>query len=192
MLCCRMQKIYPLLLLLILIHRPLLAEAPRPNIVFIISDDQSWTDYGFMGHAQIRTPHLDQLARQSLVFRRGYVCSSLCCPSLASLLTGKYSHQTKITGNEPPRPKGAGVNAYKDPAFRAQLQQLNDEVGSDRSLLVLCTAFRGRGDYPNITVKKIPKQVLSRCEWGHDDYSLQVENLPKAPPKAGQQDLDLA
>ena len=63
-----------------------------------------------------------------------------------------------------------------------QLQQLNDEVGSDHSLLVLCTAFRGRGDYPNITVKKIPKQVLSRCEWGHDDYSLQVENLPQAPP----------
>ena len=63
-----------------------------------------------------------------------------------------------------------------------QLQQLSDEVGAERSLLVLCTAFRGRGDYPNLTVKKIPKQVLSRCEWGHDDYSLQVENLPKAPP----------
>lgn len=63
-----------------------------------------------------------------------------------------------------------------------QLQQLSDEVGSGRSLLVLCTAFRGRGDYPNLTVKKIPKQVLSRCEWGHDDYSLRVENLPKAPP----------
>ena len=70
-----------------------------------------------------------------------------------------------------------------------QLQQLSDEVGSERSLLVLCTAFRGRGEYPNLTVKKIPKQVLSRCEWGHDDYSLQVENLPKAPPKAGQGDL---
>ena len=63
-----------------------------------------------------------------------------------------------------------------------QLQQLSDEVGLERSLLVLCTAFRSRGDYPNLTVKKIPRQVLSRCEWGHDDYSLQVENLPKAPP----------
>jgi adenine-specific DNA-methyltransferase len=63
----------------------------------------------------------------------------------------------------------------------AQLQQLSDEVGPERSLLVLCTAFRGRGDYPNLTVKKIPRQVLNRCEWGHDDYSLQVENLPKAP-----------
>ncbi len=71
-----------------------------------------------------------------------------------------------------------------------QLQQLSDDVGADRSLLVLCTAFRARPNaYPNLTVKKIPKQVLSRCEWGHDDYSLKVENLPKAPPKAGQQAL---
>jgi adenine-specific DNA-methyltransferase len=65
-----------------------------------------------------------------------------------------------------------------------QLQQLSDEVGPEHSLLVLCTAFRGRGDYPNLTVKKIPKQVLSRCEWGHDDYSLQVENLPQKLPDA--------
>jgi adenine-specific DNA-methyltransferase len=74
-----------------------------------------------------------------------------------------------------------------------QLQQLSEEVGLGRTLLVLCTAFRGKADrFPNLTVKKIPKQVLSRCEWGHDDYSLQVENLPKAPPpppKQGQQGL---
>jgi adenine-specific DNA-methyltransferase len=71
-----------------------------------------------------------------------------------------------------------------------QLQQLSDEVGPERTLLVLCAAFRGKADrYPNLTVKKIPKQVLSRCEWGHDDYSLQVENLPKAESKKGQQAL---
>ena len=72
-----------------------------------------------------------------------------------------------------------------------QLQQLSDEVGAERSLLVLCTAFRGKGEYPNLTVKKIPKQVLTRCEWGHDDYSLRIENLPQAPhpsplPQAGE------
>ena len=71
-----------------------------------------------------------------------------------------------------------------------QLQQLSEEVGESRSLLVLCAAYRGDADrYTNLTVKKIPRQVLSRCEWGHDDYSLKVENLPKAPPKAGQQSL---
>ncbi len=71
-----------------------------------------------------------------------------------------------------------------------QLQQLSDEVGPERSLLVVCSAFRGRKEgYPNLTVKKIPKTVLSRCEWGKDDYSLKVENLPKAPPEPGQQEL---
>ena len=74
-----------------------------------------------------------------------------------------------------------------------QLAQLSDEVGSERTLLVLCAAFRTPGGgterYPNLTVKKIPKQVLTRCEWGHDDYSLKVENLPKAPRKQVQQSL---
>jgi predicted heme/steroid binding protein len=73
-----------------------------------------------------------------------------------------------------------------------QLQQLSDEVGENRSLLVMCSAFRAKADrYPNLTIKKIPTAVLSRCEWGHDDYSLKVENLPKAPPKLGQMELGL-
>ncbi len=71
-----------------------------------------------------------------------------------------------------------------------QLQALSDEVGEERSLLVLCPAFRGKPDkYPNLTIKKIPKTVLSRCEWGHDDYSLKIENLPKAPIPPGQMEL---
>jgi adenine-specific DNA-methyltransferase len=66
-----------------------------------------------------------------------------------------------------------------------QLASLSEEVGTDRSLLVLCSAFRGNvTTYPNLTVKKIPNHIRARCEWGHDDYSLNVENLPKAPPKA--------
>ena len=59
----------------------------QPNIVLIISDDQSWTDYGFMGHETIQTPHLDRLARESLTFTRGYVPDSLCRPSLATMVT---------------------------------------------------------------------------------------------------------
>jgi adenine-specific DNA-methyltransferase len=61
-----------------------------------------------------------------------------------------------------------------------QLQALSEEVGPQRTLLVLCAAYRGfAGDpYPNLTIKKIPQAVLARCEYGRDDYSLQVENLP--------------
>jgi adenine-specific DNA-methyltransferase len=64
-----------------------------------------------------------------------------------------------------------------------QLDALSEEVGEDRTLLVLCAAFRGNTSaWPNLTVKKIPNHIRERCEWGHDDYSLNVENLPKAPP----------
>ena len=67
-----------------------------------------------------------------------------------------------------------------------QLQALSDEVGEGRSLLVCCAAYRGSTDrFVNLTLKKIPKMVLSKCEWGHDDYSLNVENLPmQQMPKA--------
>ncbi len=67
---------------------------------------------------------------------------------------------------------------------REQLQKLSDEVGESRSLLVMCGAFRVKSleDFPNLTVKKIPKAVLTRCEWGHDDYSLEIKNLPTKTP----------
>jgi adenine-specific DNA-methyltransferase len=65
-----------------------------------------------------------------------------------------------------------------------QLEELSEEVGGDRSLLVCCAAFRGKADqFANLTLKKIPKMVLSRCEWAHDDYSLNVANLPMAQPE---------
>ena len=80
--------------------------ANPPNIVFIISDDQAWTDYGFMGHPHIETPRLDQLARESLVYERGYVTAPLCRPSLASMVTGVHPLQHHIRGNDPVLPSG--------------------------------------------------------------------------------------
>lgn len=65
---------------------------------------------------------------------------------------------------------------------REQLHALSEAVGPKRSLLVCCAAFRGKTDgFRNLTLKKIPLAVLEKCEWGHDDYSLNVANLPKAP-----------
>jgi adenine-specific DNA-methyltransferase len=69
---------------------------------------------------------------------------------------------------------------------RDQLLKLSDEVGDKRSLLVCCSAFRVKdvSQFSNLTIKKIPKMVLNRCEWGRDDYSLEVKNLPEAPAVA--------
>ncbi len=76
------------------------AKDEKPNILLIISDDQSWTDYSYMGHKQIETPRLDKLAAESLTYTRGYVTAPLCRPSLASIYTGLYPHQHGITGND--------------------------------------------------------------------------------------------
>lgn len=66
-----------------------------------------------------------------------------------------------------------------------QLAALSDEVGPERSLLICCAAWRGHADhYPNLTLRKIPNAVLNRCEWGRDDYSLQIAQLPVAEPDA--------
>lgn len=63
-----------------------------------------------------------------------------------------------------------------------QLAALSEEVGHGRTLLVCCKAFRANADaFPNLTIRKIPQAVLRKCEWGHDDYSLNVANLPEVP-----------
>lgn len=77
------------------------AERP-PNVVMIVADDQGWTDFGFMGHPAVKTPRLDALAAESALFPNGYVPTSLCRASLATLLTGLYAHQHKICCNDPP------------------------------------------------------------------------------------------
>lgn len=62
---------------------------------------------------------------------------------------------------------------------KEMLTKLSDEVGPNRSLLICCGAFRcDVSQFENLTVKKIPKAVLKKCEWGHDDYSLEIRNLP--------------
>lgn len=91
-----------------------------PNVVMIISDDQAWGDYSFLGHPAIETPNLDQLAAESLTFTRGYVPDSLCRPSLVSIITGLYPHQHGIVGNDPPRPTSippAARNGHMHPDY---------------------------------------------------------------------------
>ncbi len=108
--------------------------AERPNIVLIISDDQSWTDYGFMGHDAIATPNLDKLARESVVFRRGYVPTALCRPSLMTLVTGRYASQHGVTGNDP-SPKYAERDSELYTQRRAKLISYIDRFDTLPELL---------------------------------------------------------
>ena len=127
------------------------ADQP-PNIVLIISDDQAWTDYGFMGHTAIHTPHLDRLASQSMVYTRGYVPTSLCRPSLATVMTGLYPHQHGITGNDPP---GEARNA----ARRAGMV----EVFKRSKPLTAWLRQKGYVSHQSGTARPCRPRAVSRC-----------------------------
>ena len=115
---------------------------PR-NVVLIISDDQHWRDYGFMGHEHLRTPHLDRLARESLVYRCGHVPSSLCCPSLASIITGRLPHEHRIVGNDPPAdPRNPRTGPEGRAAFTAGREAMNRHL-EEWPLLPRLLAERG-------------------------------------------------
>ncbi|MCE9547482.1 MAG: sulfatase, partial [Planctomycetia bacterium] len=101
--------------------KPAATPAKKPNILLLVSDDQGWTDFGFMQHPQIKTPRLDELASRSAVFPNGYTAAPLCRPSLASILSGLYPHQHGICCNDP---KGTEQNRNLVPNDYHQMQQL--------------------------------------------------------------------
>jgi uncharacterized sulfatase len=111
------------------------ATKKSPNIILIVSDDQAWGDYGFMGHPFIQTPNLDRLARESVTYTRGYVPSSLCCPSLASIITGQYPHQHRVTSNDPPVPEGMTARQFQaSPLFQQGRDKMNGFMDASPTL----------------------------------------------------------
>lgn len=73
------------------------AEATeRPNVILLMSDDQGWGDVGFNGNERVRTPHLDAMAGEGVIFERFYASSSVCSPTRASVLTGRHAWRTGV------------------------------------------------------------------------------------------------
>ncbi|NIJ51459.1 arylsulfatase [Dyadobacter arcticus] len=88
---------------------PLYAQAAkpsRPNIVFILADDLGYGDVGFNGQKLIKTPHIDRLAREGMIFNQFYAGTSVCAPSRSSLLSGQHTGHTYIRGNKSVEPEG--------------------------------------------------------------------------------------
>ncbi len=78
------------------------ASAERPNVILILADDLGYGDVGCYGAADVKTPHINRLAREGLRFTSGYCSASTCTPTRFSLLTGKYAFRQKGTGIAPP------------------------------------------------------------------------------------------
>jgi len=74
----------------------------RPNMVFILTDDHRWDAFGFMGKEWLKTPNMDRIAQEGVHFRNSFVTTSLCSPSRASFLTGRYAHCHGVMNNTTP------------------------------------------------------------------------------------------
>ena len=103
----------------VLCQEVLLSEESPPNIVYIIADDQSWPDFGFLGNERVYTPNLDRLASRSAVFENGYLTTSVCRPSLVTLMTGLYPHQHGVYFNHGP----PGNSAYSRMTSRLEYEK---------------------------------------------------------------------
>lgn len=71
-----------------------------------------------------------------------------------------------------------------------QLRKISDEVGPNRTLMICCKAFMAEGDFPNLTLKKIPQAVLNKCQWDHDDYSFTLNVLTEDEEEGWEYDED--
>ncbi|QDV56375.1 Arylsulfatase [Rosistilla oblonga] len=83
----------------------------KPNLVLIIADDMNWNDCGAYGHPAIRTPNIDRLASEGLLFQHAYLTTNSCSPSRASILTGRYPHNTAAEQLHWPLPAGTATLA---------------------------------------------------------------------------------
>ncbi|WP_032096147.1 MULTISPECIES: sulfatase family protein [unclassified Alteromonas] len=114
-------------------------ESTPPNILLILSDDHAWNDYSFMGHEIVQTPNLDKLAQDGVTFTKGYVPTSLCRPSLATIATGLYASQHGITGNDPSREISGGKEGNE------YLQQRSDIIAKIDDVQTLPDLLREKG-----------------------------------------------
>lgn len=104
--------------LLFVFAGPIAADDKRPpNILFILTDDLGWGDLGCYGHPVLRTPHLDRLAAQGTLFTNFYVNGSVCSPSRAAFMTGRFPARDRIHGHlaSPEQNKARGMPNYLDP-----------------------------------------------------------------------------
>ena len=98
--------------------------AEAPNILILLADDLGWADLGFQGSSDIRSPHLDRLAAESVRFTDGHVTASVCSPSRAGLMTGRYQQRFGHEANTPPADQGMDLkqvtlaDALKDRGYR--------------------------------------------------------------------------
>lgn len=112
---------YPIVLfyLLFLVSTTAFAQQEKPNIIFILTDDQRWDALGFSGNEIIQTPEMDRLAAEGIYFKNAFVTTPICAASRASLLTGLYERTHGYTFGPNELQKGYAANSYPNQLKKA-------------------------------------------------------------------------
>ena len=126
--------------------------ARRPNVLVIITDDQRWDALGCLGHPLLKTPNLDRLAAEGARFANAFVTTSLCSPSRATMLSGRYAHRHGVLNNFteypdalPSYPKRLREAGYETAYFgKWHMGETND---APRSGFDFWMSHRGQGRY---------------------------------------------
>ncbi len=92
-----------LMSLLLLLPLTAMSQSPKPNIIVIVSDDAGYMDFGCYGNKTVKTPNIDKLAASGVKFTSGYVSASVCGPSRAGLMTGRYQQRFGYEVNNVPQ-----------------------------------------------------------------------------------------
>ena len=102
------------------------AKPEQPNIILLLADDLGWADLGFQGSSDILSPNIDQLAKNGIRFTDGHVSASVCSPSRAGLMTGRYQQRFGHEANSPPPSDGMDI---KQMTIADRLKKLGYRTG---------------------------------------------------------------
>jgi len=168
------------------------AQTRRPNIIFIITDDQRWDSLGVTGHRFATTPHLDRLAREGALFTNFFTTTPLCSPSRASFLTGQYAHAHRITNNDR---LGLDVISHTLMTFPRRLREAGYETAfigkwhmglddSRRPGFDHWISFKGQGIYldPVVNINGRQRQLDGYMTDWLNRWALEFVNRPHPKP----------
>lgn len=94
-----MRYLFPLFCIVALLPDVKADDAKRPNILFVLTDDQRWDAVGLAGNKFLKTPNIDRLGQEGVYFKNAFCTTSLCSPSRASILSGLYAHRHGVVNN---------------------------------------------------------------------------------------------
>jgi adenine-specific DNA-methyltransferase len=157
-----------------------------------ITEAVKWKGGGGFRYYRLAPSLLEKDKFGNLVISKQYDPSMLA-EAMCKIMSYRYSPSDNVFWQHGQSTETDFIYVTTQTLSHEQLSQISDEVGDQRSLLICCAAFRAKPDaFPNLTLRKIPRMVLSRCEWGKDDYSLQVASLPSAPKPEPQSSPSVA